>query len=64
MPLGNRAPDFPVVAFDLDGTLPPRTTVTALLTNHFGHATALEDLERAFVAREVSDQEMADASAA
>ena len=61
---GNRAPYFPVVAFDLDGTLLPRTTVTVVLTDHFGHATTLEDLERAFVAGEVSDQEMADASAA
>src|SRR4051794_12536996 len=60
----NRAPYFPVVAFDLDGTLLPRTTVTVLLTAHFGHATTLEDLERAFVAGDVSDQEMADASAA
>lgn len=64
VPRVDRRPYFPVVAFDLDGTLLPRTTVSVLLTGHFGHARTLEDLERAFVAGEVSDRDMADASAA
>ena len=38
--------------------------MTVLLTERFGHSAAFEDLERAFVAGDVSHQEIADASAA
>jgi phosphoserine phosphatase len=55
---------FPVVAFDLDGTLLRRTTVALLLAGHLGQAETLHELERAFVAGEISSRDIADASAA
>jgi phosphoserine phosphatase len=55
---------YPVVAFDLDGTLLRGTTVAMLLAEHLGDAAAFRELERAFAAREISDREIADASAA
>ena len=64
MPRDGHRPYFPAVAFDLDGTLLPRTTVSVLLTTHFGHEGTLADLEAAFVAGEITHEEIADASAA
>jgi phosphoserine phosphatase len=55
---------FPVVVFDLDGTLLRRTTVSLLLAEHLGQAEMLGGLERAFVAGEISSRAIADASAA
>jgi phosphoserine phosphatase len=55
---------FPVVAFDLDGTLLRRTTVALLLAAHLGQTETLDELERAFVAGEISSRAVADASAA
>lgn len=55
---------YPVVAFDLDGTLLRRTTVLRLLAQHLGQAEAVAELERAFTAGEISDSVVADRSAA
>lgn len=55
---------YPVVVFDLDGTLLRRTTVSLLLAEHFGHAETINELERAFAAGEISNRAIADASAA
>lgn len=54
---------YPVVAFDLDGTLLRRTTITLLLAEHFDHVHAIEELERAFAAGEISNRVIADVSA-
>lgn len=54
---------YPVVAFDLDGTLLRHTTVSALLAERFGQAEAIAELERAFAAGEISNRVVADASA-
>src|SRR5437899_137084 len=55
---------YPVVVFDLDGTLLRRTTVSVLLAEHFGEAETINELERAFAAGEISNRAVADASAA
>ncbi len=55
---------YPVVAFDLDGTLLRRTTVLRLLAQHLGQAEAVAELERAFTAGEILDNVVADRSAA
>jgi phosphoserine phosphatase len=55
---------YPVVVFDLDGTLLRRTTVALLLAEHLGQADTINELERAFVAGEISSHAIADASAA
>ncbi len=55
---------YPVVAFDLDGTLLRRTTVLRLFAQHLGQAEAVAELERAFTAGEISDSVVADRSAA
>src|SRR3954465_6863796 len=56
--------DYPVVVFDLDGTLLRRSTVSLLLAEHLGQAETLNELERAFVSGEISSRAIADASAA
>jgi phosphoserine phosphatase len=55
---------YPVVAFDLDGTLLRRGTVALLLAEHFGEAKMMRDLERALASGEISSRAIADASAA
>jgi phosphoserine phosphatase len=55
---------YPVVVFDLDGTLLRRTTVALLLAEHCGHAETFGEFERAFTAGEISNRGIADASAA
>jgi phosphoserine phosphatase len=55
---------YPVVVFDLDGTLLRRTTVSMLLGGHLGHAETVNELERAFAAGEISSHAVADATAA
>ena len=54
---------YPVVVFDLDGTLLRRTTVLRLLAQHFGQAEAIAELDRAFAAGEISNRVVADTSA-
>jgi phosphoserine phosphatase len=55
---------YPVVVFDLDGTLLRRTTVSLLLAQWLGRGEEIAELERAFHAHEISNSVVADASAA
>jgi phosphoserine phosphatase len=55
---------YPVVVFDLDGTLLRHTTVTLLLAEHLGQVETINEMERAFAAGEISNRAIADASAA
>lgn len=55
---------YPVVVFDLDGTLLRGTTVLRLLATHLGHAKEVAELDRAISAGEISSQVIADRSAA
>src|SRR4051812_18147254 len=55
---------YPIVVFDLDGTLLRRTTVSMLLAEHLGHSDTFNEFERAFAAGEISNRAIADASAA
>src|SRR5260370_14882959 len=57
-------PPLRVVAFDLDGTLLPGTTISLFLAGKLGHVTVLEALERRFRLGEISNSVIADASAA
>lgn len=54
---------FPVVVFDLDGTLLRDTTVSFLLAQWLGQTSAITELERAFHAHEISNSVVADTSA-
>jgi phosphoserine phosphatase len=54
---------YPVVAFDLDGTLLRGTTVSLLLARWLGQAEEIAELERAFHAHEISNSVVADTSA-
>jgi phosphoserine phosphatase len=54
---------FPVVVFDLDGTLLHGTTVSLLLAEWLGQAAEIAELERAFHAHEISNRVVADTSA-
>jgi phosphoserine phosphatase len=54
---------YPVVAFDLDGTLLRGTTVSLLLAQWLGQAEEIAELERAFHAHEISNSVIADTSA-
>jgi phosphoserine phosphatase len=54
---------YPVVAFDLDGTLLRGTTVSLLLAQWLGQAEGIAELERAFYAHEISNSVVADTSA-
>jgi phosphoserine phosphatase len=55
---------YPVVVFDLDGTLLRTTTVSQYLADWMGHTDAIADLESRFRAHEISNRVVADASAA
>lgn len=55
---------YPVVVFDLDGTLLRDTTVLRLLATHLGHGEAVVELDRAISAGEISSRTIADRSAA
>jgi phosphoserine phosphatase len=55
---------YPVVVFDLDGTLLPRTSVLRLLAEHVGQTEAIAELDRGFAAGEISSRVIADRSAA
>jgi len=54
---------FPVVVFDLDGTLLRGTTVLRVLAEHLGQGDAVTELDRAFAAGEISHRVIADRSA-
>jgi phosphoserine phosphatase len=54
---------YPVVAFDLDGTLLRGTSVSLLLAQWLGQAQEIAELERAFRAHEISNSVVADTSA-
>lgn len=54
---------YPVVVFDLDGTLLRHSTVALLLAEQFGQGEAIAELERAYAAAEISNRAVADASA-
>jgi phosphoserine phosphatase len=54
---------YPVVVFDLDGTLLRGTTVSLLLAEWLGKAEEIAELERAFHAHEISNSVVADTSA-
>jgi phosphoserine phosphatase len=54
---------FPVVVFDLDGTLLRDTTVSLLLAQWLGREDEITELERAFHAHEISNSVVADTSA-
>jgi phosphoserine phosphatase len=54
---------YPVVVFDLDGTLLRGTTVSLLLAQWLGRAEEIAELERAFHAHEISNSVVADALA-
>ncbi len=55
---------YPVVVFDLDGTLLCGTTVSMLLAQWLGQAEEIAELEKAFHAHEISNSVVADRSAA
>jgi phosphoserine phosphatase len=55
---------YPVVVFDLDGTLLRGTTVSLYLAERMGHGAELAALERRFLAGEIPNSVVADASAA
>jgi phosphoserine phosphatase len=54
---------FPVVVFDLDGTLLRGTTVSLLLAEWLGQTTEIAELERAFHAHEIANSVVAETSA-
>jgi phosphoserine phosphatase len=54
---------FPVVFFDLDGTLLRGTTVSMLTAAWLGKRGALDELERSYAAGAISNAAVADASA-
>lgn len=54
---------YPVVVFDLDGTLLRGTTVSLLLAQWLGQAEEIAELEQAFHAHEISNSVVADTSA-
>jgi phosphoserine phosphatase len=55
---------YPVVVFDLDGTLLRGTSVSLLLAQWLGREAEIAKLERAFQAHEISNSVVADTSAA
>lgn len=55
---------YPVVVFDLDGTLLRGTTVSLLLAQWIGREGEVSELERAFRAHEISNSVVADTSGA
>jgi phosphoserine phosphatase len=54
---------YPVVVFDLDGTLLRGTSVSLLLAQWLGQTEEIAELERAFHAHEISNSVVADTSA-
>jgi phosphoserine phosphatase len=58
-----RVSAYPVVVFDLDGTLLRGTSVSSMLAEWLGRASEIAELERAFHAHEISNSVVADISA-
>jgi phosphoserine phosphatase len=58
------ASSFPVVVFDLDGTLLRGTTVSLLLAEWLGRTAEIARLEKAFRAHEITNSVIAETSAA
>ncbi len=56
-------PRYPVVVFDLDGTLVRNTAVLPVLADSMGHGSAIAELERRFRAGEISNRVIADTAA-
>ena len=56
-------PRYPVVAFDLDGTLLRGTSVSLYLAERSGRGDVLVELERRFRTGEISNREIADVTA-
>ncbi len=54
---------YPVVVFDLDGTLVRNTAVLAVLADSMGHGSAIAELEQRFRAGEISNRVIADTAA-
>ena len=54
---------YPIVVFDLDGTLLRGTSVSLLLAQWLGQTEEIAELERAFHAHEISNRVVADTSA-
>jgi phosphoserine phosphatase len=54
---------YPIVVFDLDGTLLRGTSVSLLLAQWLGQTEEIAELERAFHAHEISNSVVADTSA-
>jgi phosphoserine phosphatase len=61
--LGEMVGTYPVVVFDLDGTLLRGSTVSLLLGEWLGQTQNIAELERAFRAHEISNSVVADTSA-
>jgi phosphoserine phosphatase len=59
----NAASGYPVVVFDLDGTLLRGSSVSLLLAQWLGRGEEITELERAFHAHEISNSVVADTSA-
>lgn len=59
----SRCAKYPVVVFDLDGTLLRGTTVSVLLAQWLGRGEEIAELERQFQAHEISNTVVADTSA-
>jgi phosphoserine phosphatase len=59
----SRCTHYPVVVFDLDGTLLRDTSVSVLLAQWLGRGEEISELERGFQAREISNSVVADTSA-
>lgn len=57
-------PRYPVVVFDLDGTLLRNTSCLTYLAECMGRGAAIVELEQRFRAGEISNRDIADASAA
>ncbi|WP_329008551.1 HAD family hydrolase [Streptomyces sp. NBC_01601] len=55
---------YPVIAFDLDGTLLRGTTTSLVLAEAMGHRPAVEELERLYSAYEIDNHEFASREAA
>lgn len=61
--MGDLVSEYPVVVFDLDGTLLRGTSVSLMLAEWLGRTREIAELERAFHAHEISNSVVADVSA-
>ena len=57
-------PRYPVVVFDLDGTLLRSTSALAYLAEWMGHGGPIAELDRRFRAQEITNKDIADTSGA